>query len=64
MDGLLNTYRKLISAEKTDFKRYLHSEIDWNERMTCIMGARGTGKTTMMLQHIRDIFPTKTKLFT
>lgn len=61
MDGLLNTYRKLISAEKTDFKRYLHSEIDWNERMTCIMGARGTGKTTMMLQHIRDNFPDKNK---
>ncbi len=61
MDSILNIYRKLISAEKTEFKRYLHSNIDWNERMTCVMGARGTGKTTLVLQHIRDNFPDKNK---
>ena len=35
-------------------KRYLHDLIDWNERCIGILGARGTGKTTMMLQHVRD----------
>ncbi len=61
MDSLLNTYRKLINAEKSEFKRYLHTDLDWNERMCCIMGARGTGKTTLILQHIRDNFPDKNK---
>lgn len=61
MDNVFNTYRKLISVEKSNFNRYLHADIDWNERMTCIMGARGTGKTTLMLQHIRDNFPDRNK---
>lgn len=46
-------YRKL---EETDmrFERYLKSQIDWNNRLTAITGARGTGKTTMLLQHIKE----------
>ncbi|MDR1348247.1 MAG: AAA family ATPase, partial [Prevotellaceae bacterium] len=45
-------YRKL---EETDmrFERYLQGQIDWNNRLTAITGARGTGKTTMLLQHIK-----------
>ncbi|MDR0794648.1 MAG: AAA family ATPase [Tannerella sp.] len=46
-------YRKL---EETDmrFKRYLKGQIDWNNRLIAITGARGTGKTTMLLQHIKE----------
>jgi predicted AAA+ superfamily ATPase len=46
-------YRKL---EETDmrFKRYLKSKIDWNNRLIAITGARGTGKTTLLLQHIKE----------
>lgn len=61
METLISTYRKLIAMEKSSFKRYLHDEIDWNERLNSIVGARGTGKTTMLLQHIRDNFPDKEK---
>lgn len=34
--------------------RYLYSKINWDARMIGIRGARGVGKTTMMLQHIID----------
>ena len=46
-------YRKL---EETDmrFERYLKTQIDWNNRLIAITGARGTGKTTMLLQHIKE----------
>jgi len=37
-------------------KRYLYQHIDWNERCIGILGARGTGKTTMMLQHIKECY--------
>ncbi len=48
-------YRKL---EETDmrFERYLKSQIDWSNRLTAITGARGTGKTTMLLQHIKELY--------
>lgn len=38
------------------FKRYLYNEIDWNNRLIGIKGARGTGKTTPMLQKLRNDF--------
>jgi predicted AAA+ superfamily ATPase len=37
------------------FKRYLYNEIDWTSRLIGIEGARGTGKTTLMLQKLRRI---------
>ena len=36
------------------FERYLKSRIDWNKRLIAITGARGTGKTTLLLQHIKE----------
>ncbi|MDR0738286.1 MAG: AAA family ATPase, partial [Prevotellaceae bacterium] len=33
--------------------RYLMKDIYWNDRLFAIVGARGTGKTTMMLQYIK-----------
>jgi uncharacterized protein len=43
--------RLIESVSRT--KRYLCDYIDWNERCIGILGARGTGKTTLMLQHVR-----------
>ncbi|MDR0864816.1 MAG: AAA family ATPase [Candidatus Symbiothrix sp.] len=37
-----------------DFKRYLLPEINWDNRMFGIVGARGVGKTTLILQHIKE----------
>ncbi|MCK9255614.1 MAG: ATP-binding protein [Bacteroidales bacterium] len=46
-------YRKLAETDMR-FERYLKSQIDWSNRLTAITGARGTGKTTMLLQHIKE----------
>lgn len=45
---------RLTKATSLNFKRYMYSVIDWDVRMLCIRGARGVGKTTMMLQHIKE----------
>ena len=42
--------------EETDtmHHRPLYAEIDWDDRLVCIKGAKGTGKTTMMLQFLKE----------
>lgn len=51
---LFNNYHRKIAKVNLRFKRYLYSRINWNARIICIKGARGVGKTTMMLQHILE----------
>lgn len=49
---LINTYHRKIASTSTRFLRYLHGQINWDSRVIGIRGARGVGKTTMLLQHI------------
>lgn len=37
------------------FKRYLFDEINWSDRLIGISGARGTGKTTLILQRLKSL---------
>ncbi|SDB52362.1 hypothetical protein SAMN05660653_02616 [Desulfonatronum thiosulfatophilum] len=55
MDALFSQQHSLLSS-LTESRRYLHDLIDWNHRLLGIVGARGVGKTTMMLQRIKDIY--------
>lgn len=50
-------YRKSfnrISKTPVNFKRYIFDKIEWNDRLICVTGARGSGKTTLFLQHIKQ----------
>ena len=37
----------------SDFHRYLYNDVNWNARMIAITGARGVGKSTMVLQYVK-----------
>ncbi len=53
---LLESSARRVRAVSIDFIRPVAGTIDWNDRLIAIKGARGTGKTTMILQHIRQAF--------
>lgn len=53
MEGLVEKFRFKLSLTSTDFVRDLGSDINWNARLIGVKGARGVGKTTMLLQHIK-----------
>jgi hypothetical protein len=50
MDKLFEIYYRLLEGISHDFVRYLMPELQKKRRLTGIIGARGTGKTTMLLQ--------------
>lgn len=56
IEPIFRISNRLIRETDCGFHRYLSKEIDWNEPLVCIMGARGAGKTTLMLQHIKETF--------
>lgn len=43
-----------VAEVSTELHRYLYNQINWSNRLICIRGARGVGKTTLLLQHIRE----------
>ncbi len=63
MEILIRTYKRLLSEVETRIHRFLYSEIDWSQPLIGIMGQRGVGKTTMMLQRIKEADPEGNKSF-
>ena len=56
VNELIETSNRQIREESVDFHRYLMDEIDWRDRLICIKGPRGTGKTTIMRQRLKERF--------
>lgn len=55
MDQILNKSARLVRKVQTDQIRYLFDKILWKNRLIGIKGARGVGKTTMLLQKIKAL---------
>ncbi|NDV57731.1 ATP-binding protein [Bacteroides sp. 519] len=53
MKQLFSIFYKHLDRTSDCFERYLSKEIKWNNRLIAITGARGCGKTTLLLQHIK-----------
>jgi hypothetical protein len=53
MESLYNTFRIKLSLTPMSFTRSFHETINWKSRLICIMGQKGVGKSTLMLQHIK-----------
>jgi len=47
---------RMVSKISLNFKRHLYKTINWKRRMIVITGARGTGKTTLVLQHYLETY--------
>lgn len=54
MEKLYQFSASRIRSVDLSFKRYLLKGINWENRMIGITGARGVGKTTLLLQYIKE----------
>lgn len=56
LEKLFEISDRRVRDTSDKIKRYLYNQIDWRDRLICIKGARGTGKTTLMLQYLKENF--------
>ena len=54
MDSLFQKQQILLAKVTTSFRRYMYDKIPWESRMVGLIGPRGIGKTTMLLQYIKE----------
>lgn len=57
MNTLYEKYIRIINATPLDFSRSIMELIQWDARLIGIKGARGVGKTTLLLQYIKKNLP-------
>ena len=54
LEKLFAIHNSAVKHTPRAFKRYLFARIDWNSNAICVTGARGVGKTTMLLQYYHE----------
>ena len=62
MDILRIQQDNLIRSTSLAHIRDFYNDIEWEDRLICIKGARGVGKTTLMIQRIKLAFPNTEKV--
>jgi len=63
IDFLREIYHGLLDTVVIDKHRYLFDKVSLDNRLIGIVGARGVGKTTLMLQLIKQKLPSGSKAF-
>ncbi len=64
IDNLQNTFSTQLQATPTKFKRYMHKSFDMDDKLIGIVGSRGVGKSTFILQYLKELdLPFEKKLY-
>lgn len=56
MEALFNQSQRLLRMTSLDYVRSIIQQVHWNQRLVSIRGARGVGKTTLLLQYIKQTY--------
>jgi len=54
IEQLKNYQREFLKKANEDYKRYIFKEINFKNKLIGITGARGVGKSTILLQHLKE----------
>jgi uncharacterized protein len=63
LDDVIESSEKRLKNADLRFKRYIFDSIDKNERLIGLTGARGVGKTTLLLQKLKELNLPSTEAF-
>jgi uncharacterized protein len=54
INSFISTYKRLLQNIYYKHKRYIYKDFNINNRLTGLVGPRGTGKTTLLIQFIQE----------
>ena len=57
MQSLVNIHTNLVEQPRKNIRRELMDEINWDNRLIGIKGFRGVGKTTFLIDFVKEHFP-------
>lgn len=63
MQSLFNTFHILLEITPMQFFRSFHESINWDNRLIGLLGPKGVGKSTLLLQHIKKTHATDEALY-
>ncbi|MDE5612688.1 MAG: AAA family ATPase [Odoribacter sp.] len=63
MNQLQDRFHKLLLETDSRLHRYMYDRINWNSRMIGLTGPRGVGKTTLILQYIKEHLSDEASLY-
>lgn len=63
MEQLFEYFKRKLNETPTDLVRYKYEEIKWRGHAFGLVGPRGVGKSTMLLQHIKTQLEIKNTLY-
>lgn len=55
MEYLYNIHKTLVESTQPTLRRDLLNTIDWSQQIICIKGFRGVGKTTFLLDYLKQV---------
>jgi predicted AAA+ superfamily ATPase len=55
LETLTRKYNQIQKLQHYNYKRYFHRTVDFNDKMVGILGHRGVGKTTFILQYLKSL---------
>jgi predicted AAA+ superfamily ATPase len=55
LENLRKLEKRILKENSSDYKRYLYQRIDFGSQMIGIVGSRGVGKTTILLQYLKEL---------
>jgi len=55
LNNLIKLEKRILKGLKTEYKRYFFDRVDFSSQMIAVVGSRGVGKTTFLLQYLKDL---------
>lgn len=55
LDTIKKYQTRLLKSFNISYRRYLFDQIDFDDKMIAIFGARGAGKTTLLFQYLKEL---------